>query len=174
MRADRRSFGKLFLVAAASPLLIGSIGPRTNIDGRLLAAHNRERAIMEVPALAWDPALATGAASWAAHLSRTGKFEHSPDDPRQVPIGENIWGGTPKAYVPENMVALLIAEKKHFKPGTFPANSRTGRLQDVTHYTQLIWRQTTHVGCGASSIGSEEVMVCRYRTAGNVYGQDVL
>ena len=173
MRNRRRSLGKLLLLMAASPLLIGSLGQRTNFDSRLLATHNRERSAMAVPPLQWDPALARQAAGWAEHLSRSGKFEHSPDEPGQEQIGENIWGGTPQAYMPEAMVGLWIAEKKQFKPGIFPDNSRSGRMDDVTHYTQLIWRRTTHVGCGVSVAGREEVMVCNYRTAGNVRGQTV-
>jgi hypothetical protein len=169
-----RSLGRLLVVASASPLLIGSVGLRTNFENRLLAAHNRERSTVAVPLLQWDADLARGASTWAEHLSRSGKFEHSPDDSRQEPIGENIWGGTPHVYMPENMVGLWIAEKRQFKAGTFPNNSRSGRLEDVTHYTQLIWRRTTHVGCGGSFAGKEEVIVCRYRTAGNVYGQEVL
>jgi uncharacterized protein YkwD len=174
MRAQQRSFVRLILLACASPLLIGSLGPRTNFDDRLLAAHNRERLSVAVPPLQWDARLAAGAGEWADHLSRSGKFEHSPDLPGQEPEGENIWGGTPQRYLPESMVGLWIAEKRFYKPGTFPANSRSGRLQDVTHYTQVIWRRTTHVGCGARISGSEEILVCRYRTAGNIYGQAVL
>lgn len=165
---------RLLLLACASPMLIGSLGPRTNFEGRLLAAHNRERLAVTVPPLGWDPKLAAGAAAWAHHLSRHGKFEHSPDEPHQEPEGENIWGGAPGRYQPETMVGLWIAEKRHFRSGTFPSNSRSGRLEDVTHYTQLIWRRTTHVGCAASSAGREEVLVCRYRTAGNVIGETVL
>jgi hypothetical protein len=127
-----------------------------------------------VPPLAWDDRLATGAAQWAKHLSRTGRFEHSPDQPGAEPQGENIWGGTPGYYLPENMVGLWAAEKKAFKPGVFPDSSRTRRVEDVSHYTQMIWRRTTHVGCAASVAGREEVMVCRYRTAGNVIGQRIL
>lgn len=174
MRAMRWPIGKAMVALAASPLLIGGVGQRSNFDSRLLAAHNRERAVMAVPPLQWDADLAEGAADWARHLSRTGRFEHSPDDPRREPIGENIWGGTPRAYLPESMVGLWVAEKSQFKPGTFPNNSRSGRLEDVTHYTQLVWKRTTHVGCGASAVGKEEILVCRYRTAGNVYGQAVL
>lgn len=173
LRLPSRPFLRLALLGCAAPFLLGSLGPRTNFDERLLAAHNRERAVMAVPPLAWDPVLAAGAAAWAEHLSRSGRFAHSPDLPDQEPEGENIWGGTPGHYLPEHMVGLWIAEKAQFKPGVFPDNSRTGRLEDVTHYTQLIWRRTTHVGCGASSAGGEEILVCRYRTAGNVLGEVV-
>nr|WP_314445823.1 CAP domain-containing protein [uncultured Sphingomonas sp.] len=174
MRRSRRSTGKLLLLLAASPLMIGSTGLRTNFDDRLLAAHNRERGAMDVPPLRWDPVLAAGALEWADHLSRSGRFEHSPDEDEGEQVGENIWGGTPLAFAPEKMVGLWIAEKQQFKPGIFPNNSRSGRLADVSHYTQLIWRRTTHVGCATSSAGNEEIMVCRYRTAGNVYGQTVI
>lgn len=173
MHVRRQGLGKLLLLLTAAPALIGSLGPRSNFDERLLAAHNRERSVMSVPPLQWDPELAAKSGEWAEHLSRTGKFEHSPDDPEGERIGENIWGGTPDAYQPEMMVGLWIDEKKHYKAGTFPDNSRSGRVEQVAHYTQVIWRSTTHVGCAARRVGGEEVMVCRYRTAGNIYGQSV-
>jgi len=165
---------RLALLACSARLLIGSVGLRTNLDDRLLAAHNRERSEVGVPALEWDAKLAANATEWANHLSRTGKFEHSPDQPNQEPEGENIWGGSPNYYAPESMIALWVSEKRHFTSGTFPENSRTGHVQDVSHYTQLIWKNTTHVGCGVSDSGAEEILVCRYRTAGNVYGEEVL
>lgn len=169
-----RPLARIALLVAGLPLLVGSTGLRTNFDGRILAAQNRERSALDLPALAWDEQLAKGAALWAKHLSRTGRFEHSPDDPAAEPQGENIWGGTPGYYLPENMVGLWVAEKKYFRAGTFPNNSRTGRVEDVSHYTQLIWKKTTHVGCAASASGREEILVCRYRTAGNVIGQSIL
>lgn len=169
-----RSPLRLLALLATAPLLIGSLGPRTNFNERLLAAQNRERAQLAVPPLQWDDELARGAAEWSQHLSRTGRFEHSPDAPGAAPQGENIWGGTPNHYLPENMVALWVAEKRNFQPGTFPANSRTGNIEDVSHYTQLIWRRTTHVGCASSAVGAEEILVCRYSTAGNVIGQPIL
>jgi len=170
----KRSHLRLLAMLAATPLLVGSLGPRTNFNERLLAAQNRERAQLAVPLLQRDDELARGAADWAQHLSRSGRFEHSPDAPGAEPQGENIWGGTPGYYMPENMVALWVAEKRDFQPGTFPANSRTGKVEDVSHYTQLIWRRTTHVGCATNFSGREEILVCRYSTAGNVVGQEIL
>lgn len=169
-----RFLPRIALLLAATPMLIGSLGPRTNFNERLLAAQNRERALMAVPPLAWDETLAKGAAQWAKHLSRTGRFEHSPDAPDATPEGENIWGGTPGYYLPENMIGLWTAEKRLFRAGVFPNASRTARVEDVSHYTQMIWRRTTHVGCASSTAGAEEVLVCRYSTAGNVIGEPIL
>ena len=170
----RRSSLRLLLLVALSPCLLGSLGPRTNFNERILAAQNRERNALSIPPLEWDDQLARGAADWAEHLSRTGHFEHSPDPNGTEPLGENIWGGTPGYYQPESMVALWIAEKKYYKHGVFPANSRTGKIEDVSHYTQLIWRRTKRVGCAISSSGPEEILVCRYSSAGNVIGQNAV
>jgi hypothetical protein len=159
------------LLAAVAPVLGGAVGMDTNFYGRVVAAHNRERDAVGAPPLVWDSSLAAGAQAWADHLARTGQFAHSPDDPAAPPVGENIWGGTASRYQPEAMVDLWIAEKKYFKPGTFPANSTTGDVHDVSHYTQLVWSSSQRVGCGVSRGAREDILVCRYSRAGNVMGQ---
>jgi hypothetical protein len=158
-------------LALAAPVLIGGTGRLTSLDERLLAAHNRERTGAGIPALAWDPVLAAEAASWGRQLAASGEFEHAPDRGGEDPQGENLWAGTPGAYAPEEMVDGWIEEKKHFRPGRFPDNSATGDFADVGHYTQLMWRESDRVGCALAAGKDEEVLVCRYRTAGNVVGE---
>ncbi len=119
----------------------------------------------------WDADLAAGAKEWAQHLASSGQFAHSPNPKNAAPIGENIWGGTPGAFPPEAMIELWISEKKHFQSGVFPANSRTGDVHDVAHYTQLIWKSSRRVGCGLGKGPHEDVLVCRYSEAGNVMGE---
>ncbi|MCP9223557.1 CAP family protein [Erythrobacter sp. LQ02-29] len=170
-----RQFGKLLAKSALlGAVLTLSTGVQTRLgdfDQRVLAVHNEERAQMGVSPLAWDPDLADNAQEWAEHLARTGRFEHSPNRAGEPLEGENIWGGTVGAYAPESMVGLWIAEKQAFVKGVFPANSRTGRVQDVSHYTQLVWQQTRKVGCGMARGEREEIMVCRYSSPGNVLGR---
>ena len=172
MRGVITSAGKLALLAAVMALLPGAQSRLGDLDSRILDSHNRERALAGVPALRWNDELAEGAQAWADHLSMTGKFEHSPNLPGRRLEGENIWGGTSGAFRPESMVGLWIAEKADFIPGVFPANSRTGRPEDVAHYTQVIWGQSIEVGCGLSQQGREEILVCRYSAPGNVKGRD--
>jgi hypothetical protein len=159
------------VLALASPLLIGGTGRLTSLDERLLAAHNRERTAAGIAPLAWDPALAADAAEWGEALAASGEFEHAPDEDEDDPQGENLWAGTRGAYAPEEMVDGWIEEKKHFRPGRFPDISRTGDYADVGHYTQLMWRESDRVGCALAKGAEEEVLVCRYRTAGNVVGE---
>ena len=159
-------------LALSTPLIIGSTGRLTSLDSRLLAAHNRERAAIGVPALRWDSSLAEDAAAWGRELAASGAFEHEETDPdAEDPEGENLWGGTKGAYTPEEMVGLWVEEKKNFRPAPIPSVSRTGDFEDVGHYTQLVWRDTDRVGCALASGAQEEVLVCRYRTAGNVEGE---
>lgn len=163
---------KLAFLAVAMTLLTGAQPRLGGLDDRLLDSHNRERARVGVPPLDWSPDLAQRAQAWADHLSESGKFEHSPNLPGRPLEGENIWGGTPGAFRPEAMVDLWISEKKDFVAGVFPANSQTGRPEDVSHYTQLIWARSGEVGCGLSRKGGEEILVCRYSEPGNVRGRD--
>ena len=158
-------------LALAAPLLIGGTGRLTSLDSRLLAAHNRERDSAGIAALAWDPALAAEAAAWGEALAATGAFEHADTGDEDDPQGENLWAGTRGAYSPEEMVEGWIEEKKAYRPGRFPDNSLTGDFADVGHYTQLMWRETGRVGCALAEGAVEEVLVCRYRTAGNVVGE---
>ena len=155
----------------ASPLLVGGTTVRADFNQRLLAAHNAERAAIGVPALAWNPALAADARVWADELAATGRFEHSSDEAGKEPQGENLWAGTPRAYSPEAMVKLWLAEKRDYQPGVFPANSRSGDVENVGHYTQVIWRASRQVGCATAVGKDEEFLVCRYSEAGNVVGQ---
>lgn len=163
---------KVAFLAVTAVLLTGAQPRLGNLESRLLASHNRERALAGVPPLRWNSELARGAQNWANHLSSTGRFEHSPNIPGRPPEGENIWGGTPGVFLPEAMVDLWISEKENFIPGVFPANSRTGRAEDVSHYTQLIWGRSQEVGCGLGQRGGEEILVCRYSVPGNVKGRD--
>ena len=69
------------------------------------------------------------------------------------------------------MVGLWLAEKKDFRQGPIPSVSRTGRFEDVGHYTQIVWKDTDRVGCALAQGARDEMLVCRYRTAGNVEGE---
>jgi len=152
------------------PLLAAMSTPAHHWQDRLLAAHNRERQAVGVPALAWDEDLAESARGWADQLASTGAFHHAPESAFR-PQGENLWAGTRGAYSIEEMVGAWAREKRYFKMGTFPNNSTTGRVADVGHYTQLIWRQTDRVGCAIASGSREDVLVCRYSNAGNYRGE---
>lgn len=146
---------------------------QASLAQRLLAAHNLERRAAGVQPLAWDAALAEGAAVYAQQLAATGAFQHS-DRRFRHGIGENLWTGTRGAFSPEHMIGNWASEKRWYRSGVFPNVSRTGRWDEVAHYTQIIWRATTRVGCAIANGRGREVLVCRYNPAGNINGWPVL
>ena len=160
------------IVALCAPFMLGTTGLQNNLDTRVLAAHNRERDLAGIPPLSWNKSLAISAHYWAEHLSRIGRLEHATDDPLDAyPQGENLWAGTRGYYGAETMVDYWIQEKSKFRPGTFPQNSQTGNVEDVGHYTQVMWRNTREVGCALSHGTEYDILVCRYATAGSVIGE---
>ena len=172
MGMNTRRLAAVGLLAIASTLLVGGTGLESNRDARILAAHNRERSAAGIAPLAWNPKLAADAALWAEYLAQVDDLEHSPGDEYDEDAqGENLWLGTRASFSPEDMVGGWIEEKRYFKPGVFPDNSRTGNLDDIGHYTQLMWRDTNQVGCAVASNAENEILVCRYAAAGNVIGE---
>ena len=81
-------------LALAAPFAQGATGLDNNLDQRLLASHNRERATIGIRPLKWDDRLASDAALYVRHLIRVGHLVHSENDPGDPdPQGENLWAG---------------------------------------------------------------------------------
>jgi hypothetical protein len=144
-----------------------------SLRNAMLIGHNAARAVVGVPALSWSPALARDAETYAARLAATRRFAHAQQS-GDTAQGENLWMGTRGAFRPDQMVGHWVAEKRVFRRGPSPRCSTTGRFEDVGHYTQIIWRGTTQVGCAVVANRAEEYLVCRYWPAGNVDGIDPL
>lgn len=150
----------------------GRVQDLSNLPARTLALHNRERGAAGVPPLAWDAALAQSAASYGPALAAHGRLVHSPAGVRPGQ-GENLWMGTAGSFSVEEMVGSWAAEKSLFVPGTVPSVSRSGHFSDVGHYTQMIWRGTTRLGCAIHRTRANDYLICRYSPPGNVVGQRV-
>lgn len=138
---------------------------------RLLAAHNRERLAVGHAPLQWDERLAADAASYGTVLASVRQLIHSPRHARPGQ-SENLAMATRGSRTPEQLVDLWSREKLFLRPGVFPAVSRTGRWEDVAHYTQMVWPTTTRVGC-AIHRADWDYLVCRYSPKGNVEGKPV-
>ncbi|HEX8654841.1 MAG TPA: CAP domain-containing protein [Allosphingosinicella sp.] len=140
-----------------------------NLAARIVALHNRERVAVGATPLAWDEMLASAAASYGPALAARGRLAHSPSGSRPGQ-GENLWMGTAGAFSIEEMIGSWAAEKSVFVPGAVPNVSRSGHFGDVGHYTQMIWRTTTRVGCALHRGRANDFLICRYAPPGNVVG----
>ncbi len=164
----------LRLGAIAAALLISGTAalaaPALPVDANaILAAHNRYRAEVGVPPLRWSEELARGAQLWAEEIAALSRMEHSGTSG----VGENLamWWSTGAQTPVAQLVGLWGREKRAFVHGAFPDVSRDGNWKTVGHYTQMVWRATTEVGCGAAANGTSEFLVCWYSPQGNFIGQ---
>ena len=124
-------------------------------------AHTQVRARHCAPPVAWSAKLAAVAQRWADHLRDGGcLFEHSRTD-----YGENLAAGTDGALDADGVVGMWYGEisKYDFRRGGF--SMETG------HFTQVVWRATTKIGCGTSQCNGMTIWVCNYDPAGNVEGE---
>ena len=161
----------LALAAPASGAATLSVDDQGFI-ARMLVIHNRERAAVGAPPLAWDPMLAQSAASYGPALASLGRLQHSPRETR--PGQRENLAMSSSGYLDDGQLAgLWVAEKNQFTPGLFPNVSRTGYWKDVAHYTQMVWKGTTHVGCALYRGGGNDFLICRYSPPGNADGKPV-
>ena len=159
------------LVALSAATAVSADTPsNTPFAQVLLAEHNSARDEAGVPRLKWSVKLASEAQGWADQLAREGFMRHA-SDAESHGAGENLWMGSAGYYGPASMVGSFVNEKRFYQPGAFPRVSRTGRWEDVGHYTQVVWRDTREVGCAVARNGSDDFLVCRYWPAGNWMGE---
>lgn len=138
----------------------------------IVAAHNALRAQVGVAGLTYSDTLAASAQAWANQLKTTNNcsMKHSGGS-----VGENLywasaWSNGPAQSVKSaDVVNTWGAEKADY---TYASNTCTaGKV--CGHYTQVVWKSTTSVGCGMAVCDSpkNQVWVCQYSPAGNYVGQ---
>ena len=155
---------------------------QTNQDMRgVLDIHNRERTAVGFPQVTWSDSLAAQAQNWANYLASLG-IVCGPTG-CQPPIrhgasNENIAAGyVYPADLPRTSPAEY-AQKWADEKVKYNAGQRTG--PGIGHYTAMVWRSTTQIGCGfvAGAVpnelgigGGTDFLVCRYNPPGNIPGE---
>ena len=127
----------------------------------LLAAHNRLRKKHCAPALAWSDEVAKVAQKWADKLASRCSIGHSGGGT----YGENLAAGTAEIMDPEHTAEMWYSEVEKYDFGKGGFSMETG------HFTQLVWRDTTRLGCGVSACKGLRIWVCNYDPPGNVQGE---
>lgn len=146
--------------------------PSDVVEQTLLDEHNSERSVRNVPALVWDNRLEKEAREWAVTLADEGVMYHSTYEGRNK-AGENLWAGSAGRFDPAAMMQAFLDERQYFSAGEFPEVTKTGKWQDVGHYTQIIWASTERVGCAIETGEAFDFLVCRYWPSGNMVGVKV-
>lgn len=136
-----------------------------------LDAHDHHRANVSpaptepLPAMRWSDELA----NYAKRVADQCSFEHS-----KTEYGENLSARTGPAD-PADIVADWAAEAEHYDA----KRNRCEPGEVCGHYTQVVWRASTQLGCANSRCtknspfgdGEWTMTVCNYAPAGNYSGQ---
>jgi len=125
--------------------------------------------------LIWDEGLENDAKEYANRCV----FEHDPKNDSQ---GENLFTAVSSIDNVDNIDRLLKGMFRFYNEHQY-YNFDNGRCtrQPCGHYTQVVWADTTKVGCAYSECSSIQnfrasfphqiLMVCRYLSPGNWYGK---
>ncbi|KAL3867826.1 hypothetical protein ACJMK2_040672 [Sinanodonta woodiana] len=138
----------------------------------ILQMHNNVRRMepaANMKQMSYDPYLEERAAAW----SETCYFGH-----QQRGLGENLsyFSSTGRAVPPVTVIRQSI-QMWHGEKNIWGYSTTCGA---ACHYTQLVWAQTSRVGCalsycpvmqGAAFSTNSMYFVCFYSPAGNYYGQ---
>lgn len=152
----------------------GTSSSDTFIDD-VLTAHNDLRASVDpadpLPPLTWDSSLAATAQTYAAQCI----WGHNAD--RGSDVGENIaymYSSSGAVAPTQDLVQLWADEQANYDYAT----NSCAAGETCGHYTQMVWRNTTHIGCGIAQCPTlanlgfgGTFLVCDYSPAGNYAGQ---
>jgi len=154
-----------------------SVTTLENFDANALASHNAARQRHGVPALTYNQNLKSHAITYARKLAATNTFKHDSAELRLYGEGENLYKGYSNEPIDIcEAVFLWYNEIKDFnwsllssQYNFFPIPTNLG------HFTQMVWHDTSQVGCaGAYTLSSNPSLglyvtyiVCRYKKPGN-------
>ncbi len=131
--------------------------------------HNKVRADVRSPKLKWSEDLALYAQVWADQLAADCKLEHRPySGPWKQNYGENIFWGGGEDYSALDASESWYSEIKDYKYGKL----NNSNWYNTGHYTQMVWKNTTHVGIGVAVCKNGSILiVANYSPSGNYMGE---
>ncbi|RJX29411.1 MAG: hypothetical protein C4531_10550 [Desulfurivibrio sp.] len=174
----------LFCLPALLAAATGSRAGEFTVDaGAMVKAHNQLRAAVGAPKVSWSRTLEARAAKRLKELQKMGcAMKHDgPGEnlfwasPRQTAnkknaFGQWIWHNSVQNFSEKDVVARWASEKQWY--ANDEGACRAPRGETCGHYTQLVWADTTEIGCGRSICRDKsQVWLCLYAPAGNIIGQ---
>lgn len=126
-----------------------------SLESVAVSYHNQVRAQHGAGAVTWSDTLASYAANYLANSGCN--FAHSGGD-----YGENIaWGYS----------TYQLAMQAWYDEYKLYDYNNPGYSSAVGHFTQMVWKGTTQIGCAAIDCSGATYLACEYNPAGNYIGQ---
>lgn len=163
------------------PTAMGAISNQ-NRFANSVAAHNVVRTAHGLQPLRWSENLASYAQEWANHLASTNncQMRHRPQNGgkfNQI-YGENLWWASPRVWsdgrkeVQNITIGRVVKDWADEKPFYNYSTNSCQAGEQCGHYTQIVWRETTEVGCAYQQCSDKaQLWVCNYNPPGNYIGE---
>uniref|UniRef100_A0A2N9FUH4 SCP domain-containing protein n=2 Tax=Fagus sylvatica TaxID=28930 RepID=A0A2N9FUH4_FAGSY len=154
-------FSKFLLAICfmVSTLIHVSLAQNSHQD--FVNAHNAARAKVGVGPIRWNYTIAAYAQAYANKRIGDCNLEHS-----MGPYGECLAEGY-GIFSAVDAVNLWVSEKKYYN---YKSNSCVG--DECRHYTQVVWRNSVHLGCARVKCNNGWLFVtCNYDPPGNYEGE---
>jgi pathogenesis-related protein 1 len=183
------------MMGTAGTMSMVAMGETGRMAG-MTAAHNAVRAMVQTTPplnpLTWSPTLAAYAQEWADNEAKTAcnhPMHRTQQELQAKRYGENLAaaGGVPAPMTNAQWaVDGWAGEVKCWTYGTSGVGLGGTEKCDMAcytqmrsdgcgHYTAIVWRNTTEVGCGVASCqaggATWDIWICNYSPPGNVVGQ---
>ena len=163
------------------PTALGAISNQQRFAGTLVA-HNSVRAAHGLNPLRWSDSLAAYAQEWADHLAKTNRcfMRHRPQTAGRFKqqYGENLWWASPRVWsdgikeVQNITIGRVVKDWADEKPFYNYQKNTCKAGEQCGHYTQIVWRETTEVGCAYQQCSDKsQLWVCNYNPPGNYIGE---
>ncbi|CAN6251525.1 unnamed protein product [Urochloa humidicola] len=149
------------VLAAAAAIVVDA---QDSAQG-FLDLQNAARAEVGVAPLSWHDTVAAYARTFAAERKGDCALVHS-----RGPYGENLfWGSAGANWTAADAVSSWVAEKRSYNC----SDNSCGGASVCGHYTQVVWANTTRVGCATVTCDGRKgtFIVCEYDPPGNFVGQ---
>lgn len=140
--------------------------PKGDFQKEGLERHNHYRAMHGVPALQWCSKCATKAQKHADYLAKTDSFAHSDEKG----FGENLYCASSSRGPDVSAVKAVDSWYEEIKDMKRYGEPSPSNFSQVGHFTQVVWKESTHVGMGVATRGNTVYIVANYLPAGNMVG----
>lgn len=131
--------------------------------------HNEARFEVGAGEITWSNELAAYAQEWVDHLAKTDcTLKHRPSSgPWKQKYGENGFIGSVGFHGVTDAAKGWKREKEYY--GGQPLNQANWYASG--HYTQMVWRKSTQMGCGKAECKGQVLIFCNYNPPGNILGE---
>ncbi|WGZ94471.1 MAG: CAP domain-containing protein [Candidatus Thiothrix putei] len=147
----------------------------------MLDSHAQARAAVAVMPLIWSSQMTDYAQQWANHLATNNgcQMQHrSVAGMNPLNAGENLYWASAVQWTDgrtevQNITSAHVASAWASEIADYDYASNTcvpGKM--CGHYTQMVWRNSTEVGCAMAICPDKgQIWVCNYNPPGNVLGE---